>query len=164
MAAVLACGPDAALSNRSAAGIWEMMPPPQDEAPVDGTGPRSLRGPAAGVRLHRRRLEPDEIGSRHGLPLTTPARTILDLASSLDPYSLERVLARALKRGVVESDAVQAMLLRHPHRRGCRTLRVLLDDAAEPAFTRSEPEARLLALLRKARVSRPRTNAVVCGL
>jgi very-short-patch-repair endonuclease len=163
-AAMLACGPDAALSDRSAAGIWGMMPAPQREAPVDVAGPRSLRGPAAGVRLHRRQLEPDEITQRHGLPLTTPARTILDLASGLGPYPLERVLARAMKREIVACDAVEAMLLRHPHRRGCRTLRTLLDAAAGPAFTRSEPEALFLALLRKARVPRPRTNAVLYGL
>lgn len=164
MAAALACGPDAALSDRTAAGIWDLMPPRQPEAPVDVAGPRSLRGPASGVRLHRRGpLEPDEMAQRHGLPLTTPGRTVLDLASSLGPYELERVLARALRDGLISRESVEAMLLRHPHRRGCRTLRALLDDTG-PAFTRSEAEARFLALLRKGDVPRPRTNVVVCGL
>lgn len=165
MAAALACGPEAVLSDLTAAGIWDMMSPRQPDSPVDVAGPRSLRGPASGVHLHRRgTLEDDEVVQRHSLPLTTPARTVLDLAAQLDPYQLERVLARALARNLVTVDAVQAMLLRHPRRKGCRTLRMILADATGPALTRSEAEARCLALLRKGGVPRPRTNAVVRGL
>lgn len=164
MAAVLACGPSAALSDRTAAAVWGLAPPRHREAPIDVVGPRSLRGPASGVRLHRRVLSSDEVSTRHGIPLTTPPRTLLDLASSLGPHQLERTLAGALRRGLVGLDAIEAMLLRHPRRRGCRALRALVRDAAGPALTRSEGEARFLALLRKGGVPRPRVNAVVGGL
>lgn len=164
MAALLACGPRAALSDRTAGGVWGMTPPPQEEEPVDVVAPRTVRGPASGVRLHRRTVRSDEIVQRHGLALTTPARTILDLASGLDPYALERALSRALRRELFTCDDVRSILLRHPRRRGCRSLRDLLDDTSGPALTRSEAEARLLALLRKAGVPRPRSNAVVWGL
>lgn len=164
MAAVLACGPEAALSHRTAGGISGILLPRQPEAPIDVIGPQSRRGPANGVRLHRMEpLEPDEVTRRHGLPLTSPARTILDLASCLGPYELERALARALKKEVVNLDSLETMLLRHPYREGHPKLRDLL-DTADPAFTRSEAEARFLALLRKGDVPRPRANAVVNGL
>lgn len=164
MAAVLACGPETALSHRTAAGIVSILPPGQPKAPIDVIGPQSRRGPSSGVRLHRTdRLEPDEVTHRHGLPLTSPARTILDLASCLGPYELERALARALKQEIVSCDSVETMLLRHRHREGRTTLRHLL-DAADPAFTRSEAEVRFLKLLRKGSVPRPRVNAVVKGL
>ena len=165
MAALLACGPGAAISDRTAAGIWATMPAPGSEAPVDIAGPRSLRGPASGVRLHRRgALESDEVAHHQGLSLTTPSRTVLDLASCLGPWELERVLARALRLKLLGTDSVAAMLDRHPHQRGCRTLRALLQDAAGPDLTRSEAEARFLALLRKGGVPRPHANAAVCGL
>jgi very-short-patch-repair endonuclease len=165
MAGVLACGPNAVLSDQTAGIIWGMLPSRQPEAPVDLTVPRTLRGPSSGVRLHRRgALAADEVTRRHGLPLTTPFRTIFDLASSLGPSDLERILDRALRRDLVALESVEAMLLRHPRRRGCLVLRALLDDAAEPALTRSEAEVRFLALLRKGGVPRPRTNAVVTGL
>lgn len=164
MAALLACGPRAALSDRTAACVWGIAAASERDAPVEVTAPRTVRGPASGVMLHRRAVNPDEIVRRHGLALTTPARTILDLASSLDPHGLERAFARALRRDLVTCDAVRSVLHRHPRRRGCAVLRALLDDAADPALTRSEAEAQLLALLRKAGVPRPRTNAVVGGL
>ncbi len=164
MAAGLACGPDAALSHRTAGGLWAMMPAPQRDAPVEVAAPRSIRGPACGVRLYRMALEPDEITRRHELPVTTPARTVLDLASGLGPYELERIFARALRQKLITCEAVEAMLLRHPGRPGCRTLRALLADAVGPALVRSEAEAGFLALLRKAGVPRPRSNVVVHGL
>jgi len=162
---VLACGPRAALSDQTAASLWGNMPTRHPKAPVVLTAPRSLRGPATGVRLHRRgRLELDEITKRHRLPLTTPPRTILDLASSLDACEMERVLARALKRNIVGVESLQLLLDRHPRSRGCGRIRTILSAAAEPSFTRSEAEAVLLALLRKGSVPRPLVNAVVAGL
>ena len=165
MAAVLACGPYAILSDRTAAGIWELMRPPRPEVPVDIAGPRNLRGPTSGVRLHRRgRLGSDEVKHRHGLPLTSPSRTVFDLSSCLGPYELERVLARALRQQLAHPDSVEDLLHRYPHRRGCRTLRKLLEDASGPDLTRSEAEVRFLALLRNGGVPRPRVNSVVSGL
>ncbi len=165
IAVLLACGPEAVISDRTAAGILGMIPEPGREAPVDVAGPRSLRGPASGVRLHRRGpLESDEVTERHGVLLTGPSRTILDLASCLGPWELERVLAGALRRKLVHPDSIAAMLARHSRRRGCRILGALVRDAAGPDLTRSEAETRFLALLRKAGVPRPRVNAVVGGL
>lgn len=164
MAAVLACGPEAALSDRTAGALWGIVSSKQ-EAPMHVMGPRSLRRPGSGIIVHRRGALPaDEVTQRHGLPLTTPARTLIDLAAELGPYQLERALAGALRRELVVVEAIDALMLRHPGRPGYRNLRSLLDDAAGPTFTRSEAEARFLALMRKGGVERPRTNTVVNGL
>lgn len=164
-AALLACGEDAVLSHRTAGGILGIVPEPRREEPVDVSGPRTLRGPRSGVRLHHAEpLPPDEIERRHGLATTTAARTILDLAALLGPYDLERALARAERQEMTTVDEVRAHAARRPGRRGCGRLRTLLDDVADPALTRSPPELLLLKKLRKAGVPRPRTNAKIGGV
>lgn len=165
MAALLACGPGAVLSHHTAAGLWGLTGPRQREAPVDVSGPRSLRGPRSGVRLRRRGvIPPDEVAEVHGLTLTSPARTLLDLAPLLDPSDLERAVARALRQEIVDRASLEAVVRRHSGRRGCRRLASLLEAADGPAFTRSQAEAGFLALLRRGDVQRPRVNAVVAGL
>ncbi|HEX9708620.1 MAG TPA: hypothetical protein VGB42_01385 [Candidatus Thermoplasmatota archaeon] len=95
MAAVRACGELAVLSHRSAAALWELCAPPGPDEPVDVTGPRGLRR-RSGLRIHRvRGLRPDEADLRHGLPLTVPSRTLLDLAACAETQLLERAVARA---------------------------------------------------------------------
>jgi very-short-patch-repair endonuclease len=164
MAALLACGRRAVLSHWTAAAISGMIRPTAD-GPVDVTGPRGLRGPRAGVRLHRSgRLHPDEVELRDGLRLTTPTRTLIDLASCLGPRDVEHVLARAERRQLVTPDALEADLARHARRSGVRLLRTLLEASGGPALTRSEAEMRFLDLVRKSGMPRPRSNSIVGGL
>jgi very-short-patch-repair endonuclease len=164
-AALLACGEDAVLTHRTAAGILGIIPEPRPEQPIDVSGPRSLRGPRSGVRLHRvGRLPDDEVERRYGLVVAAGPRTILDLASCLGPYDLERALARAERRDLVTLDRVRAIADRHPRRPGRGRLQALLDDIAEPALTRSPPERLLLKRLRRAGVPRPRANARIHGM
>src|SRR3954453_13706859 len=87
LAAVKACGRTAVLSHHSAATLWGFMPweerPP--EVTVLGTAPQAHPG----LRVHRTtRLDLDDTTRHHGIPLTTPARTLLDLAATLDPRPL----------------------------------------------------------------------------
>lgn len=164
-AALLFCGPEAALSHRTAARILGIMPASQREEPVDVSGPRTLRGTRSGIRLHRvGRLPPEEVDQRQGLTISASARTIVDLATCLGPYDLERALARAERQEMVTLDQVRAIASRYPGRRGRGTLRALLADMGEPALTRSPPELLLLKKLRHAGAPRPRTNAVVDGM
>jgi very-short-patch-repair endonuclease len=164
MAAVLACGDGASLSHDTAAAILDLGREPQREAPIHVTGPRNLRGPRSGVRLHRvTRLEVDEIERRHGLPLTTPARTLLDLASCRGPEQVELALARAERRKLVTVEALELLLARYPGRAGTALLRRVLGQADGPALTRSKAERMFLALIRRCRAPRPRTNVDVRG-
>ena len=164
-AALLACGDEAALTHRTAAAILGVLPEPRPERPVDVSGPRSLRGPRSGVRLHRVGPLPDgEVEGRHGLTVATPARTILDLAACLNPDDLERALAQAERRELVTLEQVRDIVDRYPGRPGRGRLLALLDDIAGPAFSRSPPELLLLKRLRKAGVPRHRTNVRIAGM
>jgi very-short-patch-repair endonuclease len=95
MAAVLAAGDGAVLSHTSVAALWEFLRPIQ--GPVHVTvGAAVRRRPRAGLQLHRSRtLTPSQITRRHGIAVTTPARTIEDIRSEIDPYLFRRALRQA---------------------------------------------------------------------
>lgn len=162
MAALLACGDCAALSHFSAANLWQLLPYPAT-APAWVTIPlgRDTRRPR--IKIHRTNLEPQDIQRRHGLALTSPARTILDVSSLLDPYELERVVSEATYRRQLTEAELRAQLKRSPRKRGVASLRQILDLPGGPRRTRSPAEQRLLRLLRSAGISGFETNAHVYG-
>ena len=90
MAAVLACGPGAALSHRSAAANLGLRHR-YDGVEVTAAGDRARPG----VTVYTSILPGDEIRSVNGIPTTCPARTLLDLASVLPPYLLDRAFSAA---------------------------------------------------------------------
>jgi AbiEi antitoxin C-terminal domain len=95
MAAVLACGSGAVLSYRSAAALWGLLPYPANSGPVHVTVLAADRR-RPGIRIHRvRELPSDEVTRRHGIPITTPERTILDLAGEVMAAELEQAVATA---------------------------------------------------------------------
>lgn len=92
MAAVLACGEGAALSHRSAAALWEIGVEWQDE--IEISVPRRCEHRREGIRARSRPSLPvEEIAQRDGIPVTALARTLLDLATVLDPRPLERAVS-----------------------------------------------------------------------
>jgi very-short-patch-repair endonuclease len=117
----------------------------------------------AGVVLHRVRLQPDERVVCDGIPATSPARTLLDLAPELSDRQLEQALAAALRAEITSEEAMLAMAQRYPRRPGASRLRMLLVDEATPAFTRSEAEQRFLQIVRRARMPQPGVNARLNG-
>jgi hypothetical protein len=95
LAAVLAVGDGAVLSHGSAAALWQYLRPIQGPihvtVPSDG-GRRSRRG----LRIHRSRtLTPRDVTRRHGIAVTTPARTIEDVRGTVEPYLFRRALRQA---------------------------------------------------------------------
>jgi len=158
LAAVIACGEGAVLSHRSAAVEWGMLL--EDAVDVhEVTTPRHRMRP--GIRTHEGTLPPDDLRVRYGVPLTAPVRTLLDVAPTLDSRELERALERARIDGLLTPEDLDALVRRAAGRRGARALRALLADG--PAFTRSEAERALLALVRRAGLPMPRTNVRVEG-
>ncbi len=158
MAAVLACGERAVASHGTAAALWEIHPEP--EGPVDVTiiGGRARH---AGIRTHRtHRLHPADATVVHGIPLTSVARTLLDIAADLVPRCLAGVLERAQIKRLITKHEIEATLDRSPRRAGSRDLRALI---AERRFTRSEAERMLVKLLRAAKLPRSAFNHVVEG-
>jgi hypothetical protein len=164
-AAVLACGGvDAAvLSHRTAATVWDLSPPP---GRLDVT---SLRRSTSTRRLRVHRgdtLDPlnDVVRQPDGLPVTTVARTLADLAQVLTPHQLQRACHRAEVLRTLDAHAVEHQLDRLPGRRS-RSLRQALATlaVADPDITRSALEERFLALIAKSGLPRPEVNATVAG-
>jgi very-short-patch-repair endonuclease len=146
MAAVLAVGHDAAISHRSAAALWEILPPP-DEPLIDVTVTRGHPRHRPGIRIHRSRRLQRSFNA--GVPLTSPLRTLVDLATTVGAHDLERAVEEAQIRRLVRPDQLGRL-----HR---------FDRYHEPCLTRSEAERRLLALIRAAKLPPPRTNMLVSG-
>ena len=161
MAAVLACGPGAVLSHRSAASLWQLLPYPARPTLVDVTAPEADRRPR-GIRVHRvRSLGKGETARVKRIPVTTPARTLLDLAADAAPRELEQAVAQAESRNLTNRRKLFSLLARYRGRGGTRALRALLERAARPALTRSEAEERFLALVRSARLPAPDVNVLL---
>ncbi len=164
MAAVLACGDSAAVSHRSAATLWEILPRRGDGLPVEVIVARGRAGRRPGIRVrHIRTLRADEVTRREGIPITTPARTLYDLAGVATHRQLERSLAAALEQGLTTCSQVLSLLVHHTRGPGKSKLRALLEPGSRLAFTRSEAEERFLALIRRAQLREPEVNVTVEG-
>lgn len=163
MAALLAGGSTSRISHRTAAGLHGLREVSCAGA-VEITMSRRMRCTIPGVVIHRiGSLREDEVLMLDRLRVTTPARTLLDIAAELSSREVEQALASALRRGLVTRAEMHGMVLRHPTHRGAALLEALLEDEPGPAFTRSQAEEALLALVRAARLPRPELNVSVLG-
>jgi very-short-patch-repair endonuclease len=154
VAAVLACGPGAVLSHRSASWHWGLLG--TDQAAVDVTARRGRRG-GPGVRLHRARsLDARDTTTHRGIPITTVARTLLDLAATVRADRLERAYAQALHLHLYDQRAIDALLGRANGHRGATPL--ARATAREPKLTRSDWEIRMLKLIRDHGLPEPLVN------
>jgi len=160
-AAVLACGDGAVLSHVSAAHAWQLRP--SEAAVVDVSVGRSGRLRRPGLRLHRRRsLSAAEVTVLDGLPITTPARTVLDLAAGgLRGAKLEAVVDVAVHERLDFGDLERLLRSRQP---GTTALREVLGRyAAGSVDVRSRLERLCVELCDSAGLPRPSMNVVVAG-
>ena len=161
MAAVLACGPGAAVSHRSAAAVWHLLKA-SEHAPIEISATSGKRRP--GIQTHTTtRLTQQDVRHLRGLPLTSPARTLVDLADTATARELERATAEALARRLVTARSLLADGERFNGRRGIARIKSLIENAVPPALTRSEAEERFLALVRAAGLRQPEVNVMVQG-
>ena len=143
MAAVLACGEGAVLSHRSAAGLWKLLPYPAGNPPLEVTVPARQARKRPGIRVHRTdRVAVDETTRLDGIAITTPVRTVLDLAAGARMRDLEQALAQVERRRLAGAPTLAAILARYPRRPGAAALRALLERGRRPALTRSQAERR----------------------
>jgi predicted transcriptional regulator of viral defense system len=157
IAAVLASGPGAVLSHRSAAALWGLRVATGVRADV--TVPRKLES-RTGIAPHHAVLAPDEVTVVRGIPVTTSARTLLDLAGAVAPRHLERAINDAEVLRLADALSLDELVRRHPRRRGVAALRrILADGRVGATVTRSELEDRFLPFLDRERIPRPEVNA-----
>jgi predicted transcriptional regulator of viral defense system len=123
-AAVLACGPGGRVSHTSAAAFHGVLDASRAAKTVEVTVPRGKRRRIEGVRIHRMRdLLPDEVTVLDGIPVTTPARTLLDIAETMTLREVEQALATAYRKGLVTREVMLRLVERHPRHRGPPLLR-----------------------------------------
>lgn len=159
-AGVMACGSGAKLSYRAAGDLWGIRPALcQSEVTVP-----AVSRAVPGVRIHRTRmLAPQDITVLDGIPVTSVARTILDLAAILRPSDLEKVIDRAERADLFDLNAVVDVLDRANGKKGTQTLKRIL-AAYEKSTQKSELERAFKALLKPATdITSPSFNALVQG-
>jgi very-short-patch-repair endonuclease len=159
IAAVLACGEGAVLSHRSAGAAWGLRDTAR--ARLEVTTPRRGRRSPAGIELHETRaLAAEDVTTLRGIPITSVARTLVDLAGVLGPDPLERAVNQAEVLRLLDVGAVLEALERVPARRGSGRLRAILATPS-PGVTRSRLEECFLALLRRSDLPPATFNAAV---
>jgi hypothetical protein len=158
MAAVLVAG-DAALSHHSAAALWGILGTARGR--VDITVARPLR-PRPRIAVHEAPLPPDEVTTHHGIPVTAPARTLLDLAGVVPRHLLEHAATEAEVRRLTSPTSLADLAARYPTRAGTKAIRALIRDRAIGAnVAKHALELRFLAVLDAHDLPRPRTNATI---
>lgn len=158
-AAVLACGEGAVLGGRTAAAIWGLID--RRGSTIDVLTTRRARS-RPGIRIHRTSsLDARDVTRHQGIPITRPARTLLDLAVTASAAELDRAIEQAQ---ILHRVAPERAVERLSGQRGAVKLRAALRRNREPRLTRSEAERRLLALVRHASLPAPATNVRIEGL
>jgi hypothetical protein len=159
MAAVLAFGPDAVLSHRSAGQLWGLVP--RSHIRPEVTRPRHAAGRPHLV-VHQGSLPADEVVLVRGIPVTSVPRTMLDLAGTLKERQVERAWNEMEVRGYTAALSVPDLLRRYPGRKGSLVLTRLANRKSLPVgITRNDFEEAFLALIDRHGLPRPRMNVHV---
>jgi very-short-patch-repair endonuclease len=161
MAAVLTCGSGSALSHESAGALWRIC---AERCPdVEVSIPVRRRVSRAGILVHRRAwLDDGQVTTRHGIPVTTPICTLVDLATRLTDDPLEAAINEADKLDLVHPEELRVAIDRYPGVPGAGVLARLLDRRTF-ATTDSVLERRFLAIVRRAGLPKPETGRRVNG-
>jgi very-short-patch-repair endonuclease len=154
MAAVLACGDGAVVSHLSSAAVSGFAPPTADVVHITVRGRRCR--PKSGIHVHRAAtLDPRDVTTHQNVPITTPARALVEIAASLPLRDVERVFDEALVKRIVTRSAVRNAQRRASRRRGSKIINTI--TSAEGG-TRSEAERHFRTLIRKSGLPRPAVN------
>ena len=150
------------ISHWWAAAFWGLMPWPDGPVHVTVAKPTArARKHGDIVVLRTTLLDPRDFTERLGLPITTPERTILDLAERLSDWELQALIADAMVRKLVTVHSLMAIVNRAGRRHGVAKLRRALTES--PGLTRSEYERLLVRICRAAKLPQPIMNAKLHG-
>ncbi len=157
MAAVLAYGPDAVLSHRSAAGLWGLRP--DHRARIEVLLPRrSVRG-RLGIDAHgTRTLAAHHVTVEDGIPCTTVARTLVDLGDVANRRMVELAVEQAEVLRLFDLRAVEDVMTGVGKARGKSLLSSVLEELTSPTLTESELEETFLDIVRTIGLLTPEAN------
>ncbi|HEY2052403.1 MAG TPA: type IV toxin-antitoxin system AbiEi family antitoxin domain-containing protein [Solirubrobacterales bacterium] len=162
LAAVLAMGPGAFLSHRSAAALWGLA---GDRPKVDVNAPRGRQvrpGRITGIKVHRCKFDPGEVTMRDGIPVSIVARTLFDLAERSAPYELKSAWDEASRLKLLRIPEVAAVYERGRGRRARRRIRpFLLAEQRHVEDSASPLEDRFAEFVVAQRLPPPHTNDLV---
>lgn len=157
MAAILASGPDAVLSHWSAAALWRIRP--NSRTRIDVTVPQVSRS-SPRIYRHVSEVPEDERRAEEGIPVTSPPRTILDLAAT-EPLDVVVAMLRELEfLELHDRLSLPHLIERYPGRRGVRKVRLALRRLEEepPGRRRSKLEERFGPFVRRHHLLHPHFN------
>jgi very-short-patch-repair endonuclease/predicted transcriptional regulator of viral defense system len=163
LGAVLACGRGAVLSHRSAADRWGILPTAR--AGIDVTvATRGGRPRRSGIDLHcARHLDVRDVTKLVGIPITTPARTLVDLCAVVPARKIEKAFEQAHVLRLIVPGAIEAALAHSVGRKTAALRRLLLIETSTSTLTRSELEEAFLALCRRGGLPDPEVNVRLHG-
>lgn len=163
-AATLACGGGTVISHRSAGALLGLL----DKGPVviDVIAPGDRGRAIDGIRFHRvRPPRREETGTVAGIPCTSPARTLVDLAGTVGDRTLRSCFERAAQRKMLDIPAIEGSI--DPRRRGIKSLQALVEQwrsaapVAKKGRLKSPLEAKVLPLVLQRALPTPLLNAPV---
>ena len=157
MAAVLACGPDAALSHRSAAALWGLRPDKRPKSDI------SLPSPSArakqGIQVHRSvTLTAEDVTTVDGIRCTNVGRTLVDLGDVVPRRAVEKAVEQADVLRVFDLREVERAVGRAGPRRGTGVLLAVLEDLDGHTLTDTDLEEAFLGICREAALPTPEVN------
>jgi very-short-patch-repair endonuclease len=163
MGAVLACGAGALLSHWSGAALRDLVR--ESGASIHVTTPGGSRLNVEGIVKHRaRNLSSDDYDEVDGIPITSLARTLLDLAPAMPHWRLARALEDAERRDLLDVHAIRLVCDRNRGHRGAAPLLRQLGRLGPVPDTRSALERRFAAFCRRNGLPRPTFNSLISGL
>jgi very-short-patch-repair endonuclease len=160
MAAVLACGPGALLSDESAAALHGIRKPRRGA--IEITLPPNRTCARSGIVAHRRIVPSEHIGAVARIPLTSPVLTLVHLAGRLGRRQLETAMNEADKLRLIDPEELRSELDRIPRQPGIALLRAILAGHGF-LLTDSELERSFLPLARRAGLDLPLTRQRLNG-
>jgi very-short-patch-repair endonuclease/predicted transcriptional regulator of viral defense system len=162
LAALLYIGSGSLVSHGSAAGLWGLTQRFTDEVDVTVAGRHAASRP--GVRIYRvGSLDPRDVRLRWSIPVTAPARTMIDFAAHAPEPEFRRALSEAHVQGLLTDRTLADAMERVPGRTGIARLKATLNDESGRAPTRSEAERLLLRLIEDAQLPLPAVNVLLEG-
>jgi very-short-patch-repair endonuclease len=161
LAAVLACGSGSLISHRSAAVLWGLCDP---MGPVHVTVVREHRRSREAIRVTQvAKLDPRDCSMVRGIPVTAPARTVIDFAAEAEDDELEAAISEARALKLIADGDLEAAIERAGPRRGVPRLRRLLRAENDNGYTRSKAERLMRRLARQAGLPQPLCNRPLHG-